>query len=49
MLRRDKFTCAVCGDEANEVDHIERGDNHDPSNLQALCGSCHKRKTLRER
>lgn len=45
ILQRDKYTChhvmetsgLLCGRAANQVDHIQRGDNHDPSNLQALC------------
>ncbi|MFB9529025.1 HNH endonuclease [Nonomuraea roseola] len=48
ILRRDKWTCYVCGNDANEVDHIERGSNHDPSNLAAICSRCHKAKTARE-
>lgn len=31
-----------------EVDHIVRGDNHHPSNLQVLCNWHHARKTSRE-
>ena len=38
--------------EANEVDHIRAvsagGDKYDQNNLQALCKSCHSRKTQRE-
>ncbi|MEU4718388.1 HNH endonuclease [Nonomuraea dietziae] len=50
VLRRDRFTCQRCGSgDANQVDHIVRGDDHSLENLQALCGPCHKRKTLRER
>lgn len=36
---------------ATEVDHVRRladGGTHDERNLQALCKSCHSRKTARE-
>jgi 5-methylcytosine-specific restriction endonuclease McrA len=45
--------CAVpgCGGRATHVDHIRSrragGAALDPSNLQALCHSCHSRKTAR--
>jgi 5-methylcytosine-specific restriction endonuclease McrA len=42
-LRAD--TGEICGLEASDVDHIEPGDNHDLSNLQALCRFHHLRKT----
>ena len=38
--------------ESREVDHIravsDGGGKYDPENLQALCKSCHSRKTQRE-
>lgn len=46
--------CACCKlDAATDLDHIERhkGDPRlfwDQSNWQALCASCHRRKTARE-
>jgi 5-methylcytosine-specific restriction enzyme A len=44
--------CVVCGELANEVDHItplsQGGDRFDPTNLQSMCKPCHRRKTLRE-
>ena len=45
--------CAMCGGMAATVDHIvpHRGDESlfwDEGNLQALCASCHSRKTLGE-
>lgn len=43
-------TCA-CGRPATDVDHIvpkERGGTDDWSNLEALCHSCHSRKTATE-
>lgn len=54
ILRRDGYACVKCGARGRlEVDHIvpvrnapERG--FDRSNLQALCPSCHTRKTRLE-
>lgn len=43
--------CVVCGAPATDVDHItpkRRGGSDDESNLQALCSTCHNRKTNRE-
>ena len=45
--------CVVCGAAARIADHVvpHRGDKrlfYDAENLQALCVSCHSRKTLRE-
>lgn len=44
-------TCVLCGNPSEHVDHIDghgptgpRG--YDPTNLQALCKSCHSRKTV---
>lgn len=48
ILRRDACTCHVCGGEANEVDHIVPGDNHDPSNLAPICRPCHLSKSGHE-
>lgn len=54
ILRRDGFTCrwitdgVRCTVRASEVDHIQRGSNHDPSNLQSLCKSHHATKTAYE-
>jgi 5-methylcytosine-specific restriction endonuclease McrA len=48
ILRRDGHRCEICGGPATEVDHILRGDDHSPSNLQALCHTCHLAKTLAE-
>ncbi len=51
MYLRANPLCVVCGDAANEVDHIRpraRGGGDDWSNLQALCKPCHSRKTARE-
>lgn len=37
-----------CIRPAQDVDHIRPGDNHDYTNLQALCLPCHQRKTAAE-
>lgn len=52
ILQRDNHHCQLrlegCTGRATEVDHRVAGDNHDPTNLQAVCSSCHKRKTQAE-
>lgn len=56
VLARDNAICAHCGKPATDVDHIvparkvlEAGGNfYDTENLQALCKSCHSRKTAIE-
>ena len=54
VLRRDEFRCVECGARDRlEVDHIEpvrdRPDlAFEIDNLQALCASCHSRKTRLE-
>jgi 5-methylcytosine-specific restriction protein A len=56
VLRRDGFICQhvrtdtgrICAYRATDVDHIERGDDHRESNLQALCDYHHKKKSGRE-
>lgn len=55
VLRSAGYRCQVrddlgapCGEPAREVDHIERGDNHDYANLQAICRYHHGRKTAAE-
>ncbi|MGC9370306.1 MAG: HNH endonuclease [Paracoccaceae bacterium] len=51
ILERDGFRCRSCGCGGRlEVDHIKPVRTHpelsyDPGNLQALCPSCHTRKT----
>jgi len=43
--------CAKCGYDATEVDHkvpLARGGTNDEENLQALCKSCHSKKTRSE-
>lgn len=52
ILRRDGYQCQLqlggCSSAASEVDHRVHGDNHDPSNLQAACSSCHRKKSSSE-
>ena len=55
VLRRDGYRCVAlladaerCVEAATDVDHIEPGDNHDLTNLQALCHWHHIRKSARE-
>jgi 5-methylcytosine-specific restriction protein A len=55
VLRRDSYRCQArdsrgipCGKPANQVDHIEHGDNHADSNLQALCKWHHDVKSSAE-
>lgn len=57
VMNRDKWVCQECRKQgrwttAHAVDHItplaEGGSEWDTENLQALCRSCHARKTARE-
>jgi 5-methylcytosine-specific restriction protein A len=50
ILKRDNWTCYICGRPgADQVDHIQRGDNHDDTNLAAIHKDpCHRLKTDRE-
>src|SRR5690606_35221942 len=56
VLQRDSGRCQWrdhpdgprCGAPANQVDHIQAGDNHALTNLQALCSLHHARKSARE-
>jgi 5-methylcytosine-specific restriction enzyme A len=52
VLRRDNWTCSIhgpgCTRFATEVDHIQPGDDHTLTNLQAVCHTCHARKTVAE-
>ena len=51
ILERDRYRCCSCGCGGRlEVDHIKPVRTHpelsyEPRNLQALCPSCHTRKT----
>jgi 5-methylcytosine-specific restriction endonuclease McrA len=44
--------CVCCGRPAVIVDHVvpikDGGDPLEPSNLQALCWSCHSRKSIED-
>ena len=51
VLQRDAYTCAYCGDVANEVDHIYpkvKGGEDTLDNLVAACRKCNLRKGARE-
>jgi 5-methylcytosine-specific restriction enzyme A len=54
VLRRDDYTCVLCGAEAKVADHfpltrrelVAQGlDPNDPARGRALCQSCHSRHT----
>lgn len=51
ILERDGYRCRSCGTGGRlEVDHVKPVRTHpelsyEPTNLQALCPSCHTRKT----
>lgn len=49
ILRRDEYTCQICGSHGDQVDHKD-GDSHnnEPSNLWTLCIGCHSKKTMLE-
>lgn len=57
VLKRDDYTCQVCGlrdEEIACVDHIKPKSIYpeltcDLSNMQTLCPNCHARKTIREK
>ena len=47
VLQRDAYTCAYCGDVANEVDHIYpkvKGGEDTLDNLVAACRTCNIKK-----
>jgi 5-methylcytosine-specific restriction endonuclease McrA len=55
VLERDGYRCVArlrdgerCPEAGNQVDHIERGQDHSLSNLQTLCLHHHKQKTAKE-
>ncbi len=51
ILERDRYRCRSCGCGGRlEVDHVKPvrthpGLSYEPGNLQALCPSCHTKKT----
>lgn len=44
VVERDEGLCQSCGKPGSDLDHID-GSSDDPSNLQMLCGDCHRAKT----
>ena len=52
MVLRRQPLCVWCGDVATQVDHIVAmacgGAQYDMGNLQAMCASCHSKKTANE-
>lgn len=47
ILERDNYTCGYCGEEADEVDHVEPlslGGSNGDTNLVACCGFCNRSK-----
>jgi 5-methylcytosine-specific restriction endonuclease McrA len=48
QLARDRNICYLCGEFANRVDHVVPGDNHDLSNLAAICLACDRHKSAVE-
>lgn len=50
ILKRDRRICHVCGlPGADEVDHVQAGDDHRDTNLAAIHGDpCHRQKSTRE-
>jgi 5-methylcytosine-specific restriction endonuclease McrA len=54
VLARDQWTCAYCGKDANEVDHIipialDPTLAMDIENLQATCRTCNRQKGIKHR
>lgn len=52
ILKRDACKCQLCGEPADQVDHIipvSLGGTGDPDNLRSLCERCHKAETARLR
>ena len=51
VLARDGYTCAYCGQEADQVDHVQSrvsgGSMFDPDNLVAACRRCNQVKGSR--
>lgn len=54
ILNRDGHQCTWltngvrCTQRATDVDHIQRGDNHEDWNLRSLCSPHHRAKSSRE-
>lgn len=52
VLARDNYTCRVCGEPGDEVDHLtyERfGGDERLSDLRTVCADCHQRAEQRRR
>lgn len=57
ILKRDNFTCQICGlrdKEIMQVDHIKNKKQfpkleYDLSNGRCLCPNCHERKSIKEK
>lgn len=50
LMRRDRHSCAYCGDKADTVDHVvprSRGGEHSWENCVAACSACNHRKADR--
>jgi 5-methylcytosine-specific restriction endonuclease McrA len=45
VIERDHGECVICGENGEEIDHINGPDNC-LENLQLLCSDCHRDKTL---
>lgn len=55
ILRRDRHVCqwrmavgGICGQPANQVDHVGDPHDHRDANLQALCEKHHRRKSSQQ-
>jgi len=48
VLRRDNYTCHICGRYGPRVDHVIAGDDHRPSNLAPICLDCDRAKSGHE-
>lgn len=54
ILRRDGWRCTAvddgrrCSRPASDVDHVQHGDDHRPSNLASLCSYHHRKKSSAE-
>jgi 5-methylcytosine-specific restriction protein A len=46
-LRRDRYTCQVCGDPATQVDHVvpvAHGGDNSLANARGVCASCNNER-----
>ena len=53
VLARDAYTCAYCGEPANEVDHVvpisvDQNQAYDMDNLVAACRRCNNLKGAKD-